>query len=156
MKKLICMFVSLCLILALAGCGASGTKSVSTGKQTAAATFYLNDISADVSVDISGGWSIEFSTGAVYLYDGENDGQREAIAHGYIIDQAEYDENVTEYRDYESFTEVENGVKFSEGEGGSNKYLFAVGNGLYYMIAANQDADAEAIYARFEVKPGMS
>lgn len=151
MKKACGMFLGMCLALTLtAGSMAEETEPV---RQTAAATFELDGESALVTVDITGGWSIEFATGAVYLYDGENDGKRAAIAHGYIIDQAEYDENVEVYKDYESFTELENGVTFSEGEGGCNKYLFEIGNGLCYMIAADLSADAEDIFSRFTVTP---
>jgi hypothetical protein len=155
MKRIVGLLASITLVLCvLAGCGASGGSAA----QVASTEVDFNGATVKVDVDVSGGWSAEFTeVGTVYLYNVENPGDDATqIANAYIIDQAEYDENVTEYKDYESFTEVENGVKFSEEEGGSNKYLFAVGNGLYYMIAANQDADAESIYARFEVKPGMS
>ena len=68
-------------------------------RQTATAVAELDGEQALVTVDITGGWSVEFSTGAVYLSDGENDGMKEAVAYGYLIDQAEYDENVEEYKD---------------------------------------------------------
>ena len=123
-------------------------------KETATATLRGDGISALVSVDVSDGWSVEFATGAAYLYCGENDGENMAVAHGYVIDRQEYDENVAEYSSYDSFVEVDGGVMFSEQAGGSNKYLFAVSDDVYFMIAANQNFNAEEIYARFDVKAG--
>ena len=153
MKKVCGMFLGMCLAMTLTA--GSMAAEIEPARQTATASFELDGESALVTVDITGGWSIEFATGAVYLFDGENDGMREAVAYGYIMDQAEYDENVEEYKDYDSFTELENGVTFSEGEGGSNKYLFEIGNGLCFMVAADLDADAEDIFSRFTATPGL-
>ena len=155
-KILLCLLLAACLALSFAACGAKEAEEPAADgtKETMSFSFELDGKSVLVTVDVSGGWSAEASTGAIYLFDGENDGERAAIAHGYVIDQAEYDANVAEYSSYDSFTEVDGGVKFSEMEGGSNKYLFSVGNGLYYMIAASQSADAESIYARFDVEAG--
>ena len=155
-KILLCLLLAACLALSFAACGAKEAEEPAADgtKETLSFSFELDGKSVLVTVDVSGGWSAEASTGAIYLFDGENDGERAAIAHGYVIDQAEYDANVAEYSSYDSFTEVDGGVKFSEMEGGSNKYLFSVGNGLYYMIAVSQSADAESIYARFDVEAG--
>ena len=153
MRKACGMFLGMCLVLTFAA--ASMAAETEPVRQTATAVAELDGEQALVTVDITGGWSVEFSTGAVYLFDGENDGMKEAVAYGYLIDQAEYDENVEEYKDYESFTELENGVTFSEDEGGSNKYLFEIGDGLYYMVAADPDADADDIFSRFTATPGV-
>ena len=155
MKKGIGLILVLCMMMALGVC-AQADQEEGAGRQTATDTFQVEGKEAVVAVDLTGGWSVEFASQSIYLYDGANDGERPEIAFGYVIDQQEYDENIAEYSSYDSFVEDADGVKFSEEDGGSNKYLFAVGNGLYFMIAADQDADAEAVYARFDVKPGLA
>ena len=145
----ISLLLALALVLALTACGAN-----KDSKQTATNTYRISGQTTIVSVDLTGGWSTEFASGAVYLYDGADDGERMPIAFGYIISQEEYDEIIAEYSSYDSFSETGAGVVFDEGEGGSKKFVFAIGNGLFFMIAADQSADADAIYNRFSVTAG--
>ncbi len=144
------------MALALTSCSAGKGSGDPEHRQTATSTYRLDGQETIVSVDLSGGWSVEFATGSVYLYDGPDDGAREPIAFGYVITQQEYEDIIAEYNSYDSFSEVGAGVIFDEGEGGSNKYAFAIGNGLSFLIAADRSADADAIYNRFIVTPGAS
>ena len=154
MKRILALILALTMLLALAACG-GGKGSEGTGQtQTATNTYRLHGQETVVSVDLSGGWSVEFATGAVYLYDGPNDGERDPVAFGYVITQEEYEEIIAEYSSYDSFSEVGAGVMFDEGEGGCNKFAFAVGNGLSFLIAAEHGHDENAIYSRFTVTAG--
>ena len=155
MTKQFCLLMAACMLLSLAACGARGKEpEPNPGGQTATAAYRLYGQATEVVVDLSGGWSVNFADDSVYLYNGANDGVKAPVASGRVIDKAEYDANAEASRGYSTFTATGGGFKFSEGEGGSNKYLFAVGNGVYFMIAAEYGAGAESIYARFDVHPG--
>ena len=121
-------------------------------EQTLTHTFDFEGLKAVVTLDLRDGWSADFGSGAVYFWGPDDDKNNEASAYGYVISKDEYDENVAEYKNYDSFTEVDGGVKFNEGEGGCYKYLFQVDEDVYFMIAVRQDLDPEPVYARFDVK----
>ena len=58
------------------------------------ASAYLEQDGHEVrlTVDLSDGWSVEFAHAAAYLYDGPNDGVKEAIAMGLTLEKQVYDE----------------------------------------------------------------
>ena len=61
-----------------------------TYEQTASAYLDQSGKAVKVTVDLTGGWSVEFAPGAVYLYEGNTDG--EAAALGITLDEEVFQE----------------------------------------------------------------
>ena len=145
MKRMICTLLAAVLLLSLAACSSG---NVNSGKQTASA--YLDqesDAAIEVTVDLSGGWSVEFVRGAVYLYDSEITETNEGIAMLVTLDKEVYEEDLKEAMADESHKEADGGVYYTyyEDEMG---YLTSLNDSAYVLITANK-ADIEAIVARF-------
>lgn len=164
MKKIICLLLALCFVLGLAACdnfdfsfgksqetenGEATIQSFSAKKPTVVNTFNVDGIKTAVALDLTGGWSAEYTADGVNVYDGPNDGEREVIAHGFFISKQVYDENAADYSSNEAYEEVDNGFKVTGDDIGCHKYLFAIGNGQYFDIDVKIDAKPEPIYARF-------
>ena len=62
-----------------------------TYEQTASAYLDQSGKAVKVTVDLTGGWSVEFAPGAVYLYEGNTDG--EAAALRITLDEEVYAES---------------------------------------------------------------
>jgi hypothetical protein len=151
--------LSLCVLV---GCGSTATNAPTANdesaaavatKQTATDDVEFNGKTVSVCVDVSDGWSVEFTTaGTVYLYDGEVTDDSVQIANGFLIDQKEYEENLADYQaNDKSFTEVGGGFIAEDGA----RYAFAVGEDVFYLIQVDTydhpDADCDQIFSRFAV-----
>ena len=146
MKKAICVLLAVVMVLALAACGSGNTSS---GKQTASA--YLNqneDVAVEVTVDLSGGWSVEFVRGAVYLYDGEITEGREGVAMLITLDKEVYEEDLAKAMGDQNRKEADGGVYYT-GDGDRGAYLASLNDSAYVLITATNKKDIEAIAARF-------
>lgn len=141
------LLLALCV---LAGCG-SGTGGSS--KQTATNDVDFNGTSVIVSIDVSDGWSVEFTAeGTVYLFDGEYSDDAIQIANGFLITQEEYESELASYQDSDdSFSEVGGGFIAEDG----SRYLFYVGGDVFYKIQVDTydhpDANCDEIFSRFNV-----
>jgi hypothetical protein len=145
MKRMICTLLAAVLLLSLAACSSG---NVNSGKQTASA--YLDqesDAAIEVTVDLSGGWSVEFVRGAVYLYDSEITETNDSVAMLVTLDKEVYEEDLEAAMADESHKEADGGVYYTyyEDEMG---YLTSLNDSAYVLITANK-ADIEAIVARF-------
>jgi hypothetical protein len=145
MKRTICTLLAVVLLLSLAACSSGNANS---GKQTASA--YLDqesDAAIEVTVDLSGGWSVEFVRGAVYLYDSEITETNDGVAMLVTLDKEVYEEDLEAAMADESHKEADGGVYYTyyEDEMG---YLTSLNDSAYVLITANK-ADIEAIVARF-------
>lgn len=145
MKRMICTLMAAVLLLSLAACSSG---NVNSGKQTASA--YLDqesDAAIEVTVDLSGGWSVEFVRGAVYLYDSEITETNDSVAMLVTLDKEVYEEDLEAAMADESHKEADGGVYYTyyEDEMG---YLTSLNDSAYVLITANK-ADIEAIVARF-------
>lgn len=145
MKRMICTLLAAVLLLSLAACSSG---NVNSGKQTASA--YLDqesDVAIEVTVDLSGGWSVEFVRGAVYLYDSEITETNDGVAMLVTLDKEVYEEDLEAAMADESHKEADGGVYYTyyEDEMG---YLTSLNDSAYVLITANK-ADIEAIVARF-------
>ena len=151
MKRIVGLLASITLVLCvLAGCGASGGSAA----QVASTEVDFNGATVKVDVDVSGGWSAEFTeVGTVYLYNVENPGDDATQnANAFIIDQAEYESNYADYQGSDpSFTETENGFTAEDGM----RCLYHVDGDVYYLIQVDSydypDANPEEIFSRFTV-----
>ena len=143
MKKMICTLLAAVLLLSLAACG-----TANGGKQTASA--YLDqeaDACIEVTVDLSGGWSVEFVRGAAYLYDSEITETNDGVAMLVTLDKEVYEEDLAEAMADENHREADGGVYYTyyEDEMG---YLASLNDSAYVLITADK-ADIEAVVARF-------
>ena len=145
MKRTICMLLAALMVLSLAACG---TGNANSGKQTASA--YLNqseDAAVEVTVDLSGGWSVEFVRGAAYLYDGEITEGKDGVAMLITLDKEVYEEDLALAAEDEGRKEADGGVYFDYyGDGG---YLTSLDDSAYILITTKDKKDIEAAAARF-------
>ena len=128
----------------------NGPGNADSGKQTASAHLdQSEDAVVDVTVDLSGGWSVEFARGAVYLYDSEITEGKEAVAMLITLDQEVYEDHMATAEADQDSKEADGGVyyAYSENEGG---YLASLDDSAYILITADQ-GDIESIVARFAV-----
>ena len=156
MKKFITMMLVSILTFSLVGCGTAQITidDAKTPYATAPVSFAGEDMI--VTVDLSDGYSVEFSSNAVYLFNGEVDdhGEQVVVGYGWFIDQEEYDSWLTSSKDLKSFEEIQNGFKIVA-EDGATRYLYSVTDTIYYMILVNAGFDAGRTFNRFnpEVDP---
>lgn len=145
MKKLISMLVALCLALTLT----AGVAVAEGGKQTASTVLDPDTEGVMVTVDLTGGWSVEFAGGALFLYDGEVTEDRRADAIGVTLEKNVYEEYLAEAADSDSRREIENGVCYTTEE--STYYVIAVGSSAYFLLDVPVELDGDAILARIEL-----
>jgi len=120
------------------------------GAAVATNQFIFEDQQVMVSVDIIGGWNVEFGQNATYIYDGQNDGVREAAGYAVHLTQEEYETLIEENRENESFSEVGAGVIFTRDDG-TTCFAFVVGENMNYEIVAAPGIDADEVFNRVSV-----
>lgn len=149
--KWLCIFIAAAMSLFLfAGCGSSGNGS----KQTAAAKQMVDGKQqALMTVDLTGGYSVEFASGAAYFYKGEAADDNEPAAFAYVITKKEYDKEIAYLKKtYEKDGELKdlgNGTYSYNGQ-----YFFPSDDGFYIKVAVQENAmkDADSIYPRFSAE----
>ena len=120
-------------------------------EQTASAYLDQDGNEVAVTVDLTGGWSVEFVRGAVYLYDGKIEDGEEPVAAGYTLEKAVFEDYADEAKSSGSYREFARSFAFTE-ESGANDYFFSVGPDAYFMITVDADADGDAVSSRFGVE----
>ena len=157
-KKVLLVAFALVLTMCLvAGCGSSNSGE----KQTASAwqTVGDGDKQAVMTVDLTGGYSVEFATGAAYFYKGEPSDDNEVLAFGYVITEKEYNDEVSyfqnndEYKD--ALQDLGDGVYCYSEETGA-QYFMPAEDGFYLKIAVQEAGmdEADSIYPRFSADSG--
>lgn len=106
-----------------------------------------------VTVDLRGGWSVEFAGGAFYLYEDMESGEDECDAMGISLTEDVYEEYVAEANESSSMRELGGILAYEDEYDGSTVYLFSVGNGGYFMLSVVQDQDADAVLGRIRIDP---
>ncbi len=121
---------------------------------TASHVFTYDGLQVRVIVDVSGGWEAEFGEMATYLYDGPDDGEREAAAFGVYETKEEYDTLLAEKDSYEDFAEEDGRLTFTDSAGVKNlvipfsDYLTGAED-MYYRIMVEPGNEAQPIFDRF-------
>ncbi len=146
--KSVCICAAAVLMAGLfAGCGSSNGEV----KQTASAKQVVSeDQEAYMTVDLTGGYSVEFATGAAYFYKGEATDENDVAAFGYVISKEEYDEEIAYLKGNEEtqgeLKDLGNGVYSYDGD-----YFFPSEDGFFMKVSVQEDAmsEAESIYPRF-------
>ena len=112
MKKILAAGMAATMILGTAAIAHAEPEIMFEGKQTASGRLDQGENEVLVTVDLSDGWSAYFAPGAVYLYDGPTEKDKEAIAVGLTIDQEVYDgqlalaEEQKDFRMYDRFARM--------------------------------------------------
>lgn len=140
------VIVTAAIALALfAGCA----KKNGTVKQTASAYLDQDGNTITVTVDLTDGYSCDFSRGAVYLID---DKGYEGV-YAITLDEIVYEEDLAIAKADPDSKEINGGIMYSED--GQMRYICTVGDSAYFGIFAEKitPAQMEKIIARFTAVP---
>ena len=149
MKKTIATALTAIIALTILGiaCFAGCAKKSEPVKQYSSA--YLNGENGVVitTVDLTDGYSCEFSTGSVYLYDKEANN----AAIGMTLDQEVYEDYVSHSQAASDCKEFKGGVMFTEDN--QMIYICKVGDSEFFGIFAKgaNASQMESIVTRFDV-----
>ena len=107
--KLIC--ISICLFLCsflilCTGCQSSKNETKEV-KQTANAWISEDDVRTSATVDLTGGWSVEFATGAIYIYDKEITPNTDAVAMCITLSEEVYNDHLKEAKESDTYKETD-------------------------------------------------
>ena len=153
MKRTITLFLAAAMLFALSlGAGETGlAEEGREGRQVATAWLDQAGSEIGVSVELTGGWSVEFAHGALYLYDGDYSEDGEAVAFGLTLDEEVFAEYDAEAAASESCREIEGGQCYTQ-EDGTTAYLLRVGDDAYFMLCVNEGVDGDAVLARIKLE----
>ena len=153
MKKCIIVLLIAGMLIAATGCETAKTEQAPS-RQIAAAKLDQDGRDIEVTIDLSGGWSVEFATGAFYLYDKAYEDGLEAAAIGMTLDQEVFEEYWAEAEASPSRRELD-GARYYKPDGGRDTYLIPVGEDAYLMLSA-ESGDGDAIFARIRTERGFN
>ena len=153
MKKTISLFLAAGMLFALSICagGAGLAEESREGRQVATAWLDQAGNEISVTVDLSGGWSVEFAHGALYLYDGDYSEDKDATAIGLTLEQEVFEEYCAEAVSSESYREIE-GAKYYTREDGTGAYLTLVGDDAYFLLSVNEGVEGDAVFERIKLE----
>lgn len=156
MKKAICLIGSVALCAALlAGCGQSGAPAETAAdavKQSASAWLTAEDDEGRflAKVDLTGGYSVEFASGAVYLYDQEIvDGETESVAMAVSLGEEVYNEYMDEAGQSDTYREVDGAYVAYVNGSDEDSYLVQVGENGFVLITMDHGDGNDDLFARF-------
>ena len=156
MKKAICLIGSVALCAALlAGCGQSGAPAETAAdavKQSASAWLTAEDDEGRflAKVDLTGGYSVEFASGAVYLYDQEIvAGETESVAMAVSLSEEVYNEYMDEANQSDTYREVDGAYVAYVNGSDEDSYLVQVGENGFVLITMDHGDGNDDLFARF-------
>ena len=138
MKKLISVILALCVALALMT-GAA----LAEGRQIASATLDYDTEPVIATVDLTDGWSVEFASGAFFLYDSEFTEDTPAMAIGLTLEKEVYEEYLESAKASDTLRELDNCVAYDYEEG--TYYVIPVGSSAYFLLDVPTGIDGDAI-----------
>ena len=132
-------------------CFAGCAKKNETVRQYASANLSSEDSVIETTVDLRDGYSCEFSSGAVYLYD--KDANNTAIA--ITLEKDTYDDYASHSQAASDCKALNGGVMFTEDN--QMIYICKAGDSGFFGIFAKgvNAAQMESIVTRFTVEPGI-
>ena len=145
----------LCILLAVALLAATGCAAKTPDRQIAAARLDQEGNDIEVTIDLSGGWSVEFAAGAFYLYDKAYEENQEAAAIGMTLDREVYEERCAEADASASRRELD-GARYYKTDDGADVYLIPVGDDAYLMLQMKNRSDSDEVFARVKAERGMN
>ena len=158
LKKVLCIGAAVMMsAFLLAGCGSAPAEGGSSAapaadaqKSVANARLQEGNRSVMVTIDLSGGWSVEFAEGAFYLSDHEPSADSESVAIGITLADDVYQDYVDEANKSDSKKDVEGGISYVN-DSGETAYLFKAGD-VGMMLTVNSGVDSDAVYARVKAE----
>lgn len=154
MKKLTLMLFVACMVLMTTSC-TSNTKTnnhesqeKTPHKQTAQA--YLDqekEKAINITIDLSGGWSVEFSRGAAYIYKGSVSESEESDAMLITLDPVVYSEYEAQAMADEGHKEADGGIYFQR-DGHVGAYITSLSDTAYVLVTTKNEADIETVVSR--------
>ena len=120
-----------------------------TGMQIASAWLINGDDETRtyVTIDLSGGWSVEFAPGEFYLYENMQSKEDESSAMGITLSEEVYDEYADEAEESDSRKELGDAVMYVD-DSGESVYLFTVGDNGYFRLSVKPGVDSDAVFRR--------
>jgi hypothetical protein len=149
MKKTILTAITTAIVTAIAIACFAGCSKQSV-KQTATAYLDQEGNTVTATVDLSDGYSCEFTRGAIYLCD-RNDA--DAVAIAMTLEKDTYDDYAAAAGSASDRKDINGGVMYSAD--GQYIYICKVGDSAYFGIFADKatSAQMEKYIARFDVVP---
>ena len=153
MKKAMVLFLAAGVLFLFSLCagGAALAEEGNAGRQVAAAWLDQADIEIRATVELTGGWSVEFAHGAFYLFDGDYSEDSEAVAMGMTLEQEVFEEYSAQAAASDSCRELEGAVCYTQ-EDGTSAYLMRVGDDAYFMLCVNEGVEGDAVLARVRLE----
>ena len=142
-KTLILSVLAIFMTLVFTACSGQ-TKTV---KQTVAAWLTEGNSKVYATVDVSDGYSAEFASGAIYLYDGKTD-DKDADAMCITLSENVYDEYMKEAEE-NNMKKLDDCVYYETEEGA--QYLFER-EGVFMKLTVYDRSKAEDVYKRLTFK----
>ena len=144
----ICLFICTFLILCT-GCQSNKDK-LKEVKQSATAWIQEGDVRTSATVDLTGGWSVEFAPGAVYLYDKEITPDTEAVAMCITLSEEVYNDHLKEAKESKAYKETDDYIYYEGYD--SYEYLYNLNN-TYFLISVYDKLQSNDIIKRFSLIP---
>ena len=153
MKKAIAMFLVAGMLFALSlSTGAAGlAEEGNAGRQAATGWLDQEGNEIHVTVELTGGWSVEFAHGAVYLFDGDYSEDSQAVAVGMTLEREVFEEYCAEAAASETFREIDGAQCYTQ-EDGTTAYLTRVGDDACFMLCVNEGVEGDAVFARLTLR----
>ena len=144
--------IALTAVIATAGiaaCVAGCAKKSAPVRQTATAYLHEGENTIIAKVDLTDGYSCEFASGAVYLYDSSDSD----VAIGITLGQDVYEDYAAEAQEAADHKDIKDGVVYSVDD--RQVYICKVGdNGYFGIFTENNDpALMEDVIDRIDVAP---
>ena len=134
MKKTIAIAVTTVISASVLGLTCfAGCAAKKTDKQTVSAYLDQEGNTIEATVDLSDGYSCEFSRGAIYIYDDIKKDNAKAI--GMTMSKDVYEEYLADAEADSNHKDVKDGVIFTIGD--QIGYICTVGDDAYFAIFSN-------------------
>ena len=146
MKKKTTILIALVFAfsMVLTACGASKeeTSSETTEptpvKNTATATMDAGEFPVDVTVDVSSGLSVIFSSDGFTLFEGEYDDSTYPAVTATILSQEVYDKYLADNKDSKDYREEDGFIKYT-----SSICLWMIGDKIPFMMSFEKSIDGD-------------
>ena len=134
------------------GCFAGCSKK-KEASQIASAKLFRNDHAVETTVDLSDGYSCEFTQGAVYVYDQEKNEDIPEVAIGIALSEKSYNDCLEMAQNDKHSKEINDGIMYTDGY--SMIYVCKVGDDAFFGIFAEDvnAAEMQDIINRISTSP---
>lgn len=148
MRRIGSFLVATGMMLSLVACGAPQTntdtaseaepETTQIAKQSASAYLDQEGTTIEATVDLTGGWSVEFVRGAMYLYDTEIADGVDATAIGVTLDKDVYKEDLAEAIASKEHKEADGGIYYTRNDG-EQCFICSVEDSAYFLLTTKNE-----------------